>query len=625
MKTSNVIRSLVAVILAAAMLFGICACGGTDEPEFKTDEEFLVYVETNELASAVDFVSGMIGKAEAAEGTPAVEYKKTKRNITIGAELGDSLLSLLSTAIFAAPEVDLKWLSNISVASSAASNKDGDLEFSFDLLLGKKSVATVNVVYDANLETIYLQIPQLSENYIAVNKNEIADVIAGVADLLGFGGDDEGDVPFGDDEDWEIVDDWYDEDWDDEDYPIEYPEAEHSSIDSIIGLISSIDIPALIAGIDDAKLTVSEVSQLLTKYISVVLGELKVAKREKVAVKIGDIEKEYDALTVNFSENFIKALGNKLIETAKTDETLKTVYGKLTSLISSIVSSVISGDGEDDTLEIPDVLAIPTYDELLDMIKESVDEFKYKEDDEDFEYNPDDPIFSVTTYVDGYSVAARRINATTYSTLYEPDDSEYGYKTTTTATPVELFLGSATTDDGKEAIDFYVKEGDEYPLRISGNGTKKDSAFTGTVTLSCGGTELVDLIFTNFAVSSDAVKGSVEISFTDDAIAMLGEDAETIVSMFGSMISVKLDLDCNKDSAKASVSAIAGSSTILKLSLATGTENSNDDINTPVGTSLFEWLLGGLDFVGYAQKLAEAGVPYYITDLVTTLPDLIGF
>lgn len=605
MKKSNVIRSLLAILLAAAMLFGICACGEPDEPTFKTDEELLVYADTQDLAKVVGLISGMAGRFEE-ETADRTNYKSTKVNAKFGAKLGDSLLTILRTAVASEEEEgspvlsdDFKWLSDISVSASLANNKYGDVGITLDFCLGNKPAVTLNVFYNANLKALYLQIPQLNEKYITLTVEEVMELLG---EFLG-----------GSEEEWPDDDnEWLDDnEWsDDEEWP-EEPSSSGLTSNAIIKIVSTIDFGKALSALDSVKLSEKDLADLMNKYIAVVLGELKVAKRESATLKIGDIEKACDALTVNYSENFIKALITKIAETAKTDETLKNIYTKLSTVISEMITDVFGDDEDPETS-----LVIPTYEETIDDLKTAVSEWSFIDEDMDVEYKPDDPIFTVTTYLDGTDVVARKISATTYTTTYELDDSEEGYKTTTTASASEIFIGSATTDDGKEAIDFYVKEDDEYTLRIAGNGTKKDSAFTGSVTLSVSGTEMADFIFTNFSAESGAVKGSVELSFTDDAIAMLGDAAETIVSMFGSMVSVKFDFDYKADSGKVSVSVIAGSSTIIAITFECGVENSTEALTTPDGLSLFAWLLSGIDFEGFVQALTDAGVPSYITEML---------
>ncbi len=322
-----------------------------------------------------------------------------------------------------------------------------------------------------------------------------------------------------------------------------------------------------------------QISKILKKYVSIILDNISEAKKSEKTLKANGFKEECTAITVEISMVTVADILLDLIPTAVKDKDIEKLLVSMDELLSEL----------DVDAELEDL-----WEDFKDNADDLIDDLEDNYEDLD-----DDTILKWTDYVNGSSEIIGR------SIEFE----DYG-------DTVEIFYGTAYE---KDEFGFEFSYSDSYDtFSVIGEGTEKKGLIEGSYEVAANGETMIMIDVTDVdkkKFEDGFLKGKFEISLSND---MMDEtDLGAIGSIFGSSISLLLDVDSSKDSATVTASLVAGKSPLFSVTLS-AEETKASSIKIPskdVEDNIEDWA-EDIDIDNILDKLEEAGIPDDVLDLV---------
>lgn len=309
-KKAPLIIAACAAVAAAAAAICVAVVAGPGNffrRSFSSPEEYYRYVEGNTVSAmagmGMAYYDMLIMESLSVNGRSAdIEFE-----VELG-EGGQELLGLLELA-----DVDLTWLTDFSVGVGY-SLKDYLLGYDLSFGLNQSDILSIRTIMDLEGGAMYLQVPELTADYIGVDLDEITD---------GYGA-----------ESFEA-----------------YREMQET-------------FAAVRKAMPDAK----EVEKLLQKYLNLALSGVSNVDKSTKTVKAGGVQQKCTELEVTFDGKSLSKILRTVLKEIPKDNDLKKLFVSMVDSLQEI-DGFGSGDGEDawDAFAEQVKEALDSLDELEDM------------------------------------------------------------------------------------------------------------------------------------------------------------------------------------------------------------------------------------------------------------------
>lgn len=127
-----------------------------------TPQEYFLYVEGRALAEASMSAANVYQRL-----LDAADFSDTRRTVDLSVEPGSDLIELAEDYT----REDLSWIGKVGMRSTV-NIKDSTFSTSFTAALNKDTLVTVNAVFDMEKGIIYAQIPELKDDYLALDLHD---------------------------------------------------------------------------------------------------------------------------------------------------------------------------------------------------------------------------------------------------------------------------------------------------------------------------------------------------------------------------------------------------------------------------------------------------------------------
>ena len=273
---NQMFQKFLTLAMAAVMLLGcvgmLAGCSGDKDPfAGLTDAEYMKAVEKANMADAVEGLTafyGALGKTDT--------KLETNAKVDYTVQLGDMIIDMLEESYQESmgSAMDFSFLSNIGFQEEITV-KGERMKENIALLLNNQKILSATLLMDMINNMEYMQIPELNEDFIQINMNEMAGAGSGM------------------------------------------------NVADITGRLSEVM----------KKLPSAETfGAMLNRYIDIFLDNLKNVTRSTVTLEEGDLQQECTAVTVKIYEEDAKAVVKAILETAKADQDLKKAIDAISEL-----------------------------------------------------------------------------------------------------------------------------------------------------------------------------------------------------------------------------------------------------------------------------------------------------
>lgn len=254
---------------------------------FGEPTDYLVDVEKDSAADAAKTLADAYDQALASyhpEGSSA--------DTTVTLEMGDTLMSLLSTALSqSGVEMELDWVQSITLTPQVDVYED-TMRVDLGVGINGTGLATLSVIWDMESQTIYIGVPELHDTYIQMDAREIlGEEAAAVAETMAMSRE-----------------------------------------------MNEAVMAALPSG--------SELEALITRYVGIVLDQLSDAEKETETVKLGGLEQELLVMTVELSQKDILKLAEAVLEEAQDDAALEDILDGFSDMVNEM-NTLYGGENVD--------------------------------------------------------------------------------------------------------------------------------------------------------------------------------------------------------------------------------------------------------------------------------------
>jgi len=435
-------------------------------------------------------------------------------------EVGSELMSLLNTALAqSGVALDLSWVESITLAPQV-DMYENTMKADVGIGINNTHLATASVVWDMDSQTILVGVPELHDTYIEMDAAEVlGEEAAAMAQTMAASRE-----------------------------------------------LNNAMMEALPSG--------SQLEELLTKYLGIVIDGLSDAEKTTETVKAGGLEQDLLVLTVELSQKDILKIAEAVLEEAKDDETIEEILDAFGESMGQM-GAMYGG-------EMPDL-----SDAFSEVVDEALDNLEYMIDEAE-----SGRFLTIETFLDGQDAVAGR--AVTVSMDGARVKAHY----------------ITVTEGGKFAFDAELAT-----LSITGKGTVKDGKRTGSYTLTESGTDYVTLELEDYACTED---GQISGTFRLIPGSAVYEMMELDASVAGVLGQAALELTLDGDSVTVGIEA--GGMDIIALDL-TGETAKPSQIALPAGVSInddaggMQWI-SELNLDAVVANLEAAGVPAQYLDIV---------
>lgn len=535
---------LIAAIIAAVVVVGAgvglwlgwdSLFGEKEEPVkvYDTAEEHMIGVEGDSVNQIADVVSGAYGTLR---GSFDTESQTNGGTVQMHILLGDELLNLIQTnMVYSGMNMELDWLSDVMF--NIATAQEGDLmQVDMGIGLGNTKIATLSYLIDTARSIMYVGVPELTSTYMEM---EIpADAMNGMSfrDMITAG-------------------------------------------------------QAQFAQMQETLPTEEEVEALLVKYAGVALTKITKVDKQLVTLSTGGVSQELTQLTTTLSQADLMEIVEKILEYAKTDDTLL-------SILETLITYQGGGYYYEGSVK-ENLLA--EIDGLLEELRENK------------AYASEQNYIVLTTYVDSRNnVVGRCI------TMHSEGEAQ-----------MQLLDYKQVTDGEKFAFEAQISDG---AMQIIGSGTKDDDKQNGTYTLSAEGQKILNLKVTDLdteKLENGDLSGTFLLTPSQEVMDTFLAQAQLPTALV-SELAIELKIDSSEDGGNFEIRLLNNGSTMLGLTLASQLEDRG--VSLPSKTinmnaseeDAMAWILS-MDFNGLFAKMKEAGVPTALTNTLEAYLQMISY
>lgn len=329
-------------------------------------------------------------------------------------------------------------------------------------------------------------------------------------------------------------------------------------------------------------------SEVLNRYWKAALEPITEVTREKGTFSAGGIEQSGTVLTASIDEYTGLQMGLAVLQKAEADKTLEKILYDIHPLLED--TGILSGTTREEM-----------YKEFLESLHECKESLQEQLTDAD----RNETLLQITRYVNSNGdILATRISAEGGSVFWGAvrKGSEFGFE----------FMG-----------DFY-----ENTVKLSGSGTLKGSALTGTYTLSSNGSALIEGTIEALdlkVLQSGAGSGSITVRPTMNALQAMDLDE---IQQMNPGLSIQFDQQSKQSNV--CIGILQGENTLATIGITnqpgvgSGTkEPASDKITTITDSRQLETWLQSADFNEMIKRLQAAGVPSSLTDSLRQLAGMM--
>lgn len=263
-KKSSFSPVKIGIVVVIALVLVVIAANGkafanTVKKAFSSPEKYYQSVEANALTQSTEMLTSVYNQT-----IDTFDLKDFKQSVTISAELGSKLQKFIKKET----DVDISKLGAVSVSLDAMMKKD-IFGIGVGLAAGKKSIASINAIFDMENLTAYVQVPEINKKYIGVDVEERMD-----AD--------------------------------------EY----HEVFDQAKSFISNLPKK-------------KELDKLAEKYIKAALAEVTKVKKSTGTIEVGGVSQKCTVLEVELDEDVISDMLEAVADQIEKDKDLKKILEKI--------------------------------------------------------------------------------------------------------------------------------------------------------------------------------------------------------------------------------------------------------------------------------------------------------
>lgn len=504
------VKKLLALLLALAMVFTLCACNGTDsgdpdqddkdnqddsgisavDPSTMTEKEYMLLIEKHSIEGAVGALMDVLGAA----GSTSTIPESFAADVDLGVRFGDEMLELLQGYL---PEgsFDISALEKIGMEMDVNAQKDL-YQMVIGLGINDKKLADVDLIMDMAAMTIWLGLPGLSEQYVKV---EIEDIFQDVPALPNVN--------------------------DKVTVSPDYGEFSRATVEATPNY--GYGMPVWMSVIPQILPDPEKLEPLLNKYIGIMLENIQNVKRENVQLEMDGAKQDAVVMTYTITQEDLANMLLAVMKAAKDDTQVKALVDELGTELNAIAAE----HGQSDPVDL--------WAELKSFLEEGIAYFEEYD-----EYNEGNYIVITTSLNKKNAVIGRSVTVATdnddtmsltyltvtdeqvsnfdlrltsyaYSASMRPGDSEPNY---------EKFKNEIILQGHSDLVDGAAVSG-SYTLRMADDEDQWDivtvefedmSETTGTVTIEPS----AELMRRLFGADAAALDFALRLKVQGDAVAI---------------------------------------------------------------------------------------------------------
>ncbi len=354
---------------------------------------------------------------------------------------------------------------------------------------------------------------------------------------------------------------------------------------------TSVPVDKLMTVIDEIMPTEKELEESISKYIKTALACVDDAKMDTTDLTVGDITNKVTQITVEVDTELVMKIALAVMKDMKEDKNIENILKRAQKSIDENIAPI----DED------------IYSAFIDFLEEGIETGEEELNNKNFQ---NEKICVLHTYVDYWHKVVGHSFVT---------KNAYGKN--------QKYLTAMVT----KGSDFEYLNESPVGTVIEGKGSLQNGIMNGEMTLSYDmmGTEmdLMKISYIDYNTNefeNGNIKGSIVITPLEDLIKELelDDNIATLISL--SDLSLRMDLDINRDKAQTALSISTGENPLLTVSLGTEKKESKK-LNLPSKTvtiddeeDLTKWI-AGFDYAKLADNLEKADLPKEIVDAVRML------
>lgn len=304
----KLVLGIIAAVLAVAVALAAFNWGSVSRffiRSFGTPEAYMADVEKDNVAKTAENLATRYDEALA-----SYSPKGSSVDATVSVEVGDALISLLSTTMKQnGADVDLGWVENI-VLEPKFNVYEQTLQMDVGVGLNNTKVATISMVWDMETQTMWVGIPELHSTFVEMDATEV----------VGY-------------------------------------EAE----DAAEAFVMSQQMTALMM---DAMPSGDQLEELINKYFGIVVDGIEDVEKSTETMEIDGLEQKLTLLTATVSQKEAVKIAMNVLEEAKDDKAIEDIMNNLSDAMDEM-NGTSGTDLYEDFSDTIDYL-LEDMDEVLD-------------------------------------------------------------------------------------------------------------------------------------------------------------------------------------------------------------------------------------------------------------------
>ena len=511
-----VIAVVAAAAVAVAMFLG--PLQGWVKKSFGSEEDYRDYVQQNSKDAPADTLSDAYGAV--LDSFAGETFVGGAADISMKVSVGDKAITLLEdlTQEELGEKLEMDWAKNIELKLSTNA-KDDLQQIGAALNINEKEIAVLDCILNMDKGKLFVAVANLSSEYLEVDLNEYL------------------------------------------------PAADSESA----ALTAMLQDPEFVKALP----TENELSDLLDKYITIVMDDLDEVEKTTETVKVGQLQQKLTVLKTTITPEDLTDAAEDVLEALYQDQQVERIIRRAVGYLQTQEAFADAVDADE------------AYNSFKEGIQDALEELKNDASD---------------------SAAAE---STAVLTEYVNSDHE--------------IVGYAFSAEGEELVRVLeIKSGDKLAfqlevadtLAIFGEGTQKKGVINAvyTVTTSALTNEELQVLtvsLVDFKAEEDAVNGKIRIAPTSDLLQTMGLSGAASSAIDLAKLQLELGFTSGKNTASVAVNVLSGEELLVGVTFA-ATEKNAAAITEPATATpadQAEAWLEGLDVEKLLQALKDAGLP----------------
>lgn len=505
---------------------------------FSSPEDYMAHVTQNAADEGIGALGDVYGTILDSMSGKGEKPQYNGMDMTMEVTVGDQLLNLLKES--AGADIDLDFLKKIAITTKViteADNMKSQVDASFSL--GGVKIATISAIANMQDFTCILGSPELSDSYMRMDYSEIFEQLGAPSDFF--------------------------------DQLEENMDEAQEIVDQLMKALPKQEA----------------MEQLLTKYVNLIVTNIKDVTSTTETVEVGDLKQSLTVLEIKISAKDAADIAIAVLQELKKDNDaleLVTAFAEYANSISPSEGEWIWDETKGDYVWVAAEFDADEFkDGLKDQLEELVDQLK------DAKKEMPSTSVKLTMYVDGVGDIVG-LNAKVPGAEFKP--------------------GFITVWQGNK----FAFEADLGEAKIEGEGSRSKGLITGKFTLKVEKEKVCTLEIENWD-EKKAEEGYISGTIRFIPGEMITEQLMGSVSSFldASSIALELQLDTAEDHANVSISLLLNKKVALGLSMKgtmiNGTiKEPSNVVDATSSNAVMEWA-NSLDIDKVLENLEKAGFP----------------